>query len=677
MITPAPGDLLTPNAGALASATTALHNVNQVDPGVAELVAQWRVRLDHAFKHDEGARENYEADRKVAAGVSPWLVDTNLVGAILEILAAHVYAKDPDFQVAVAESVNNTRLKTLKEVTESVRIVTSRLLKNAGLKLQMCRVVRSAQTCGPGWVKASLTTHSVKDPIVQNEINTLKENLARVGVLQANLDDGEVQDEDAARQEIQANILALEAKLEKTEANGVALDYFCADDVQVSPECGELVNYLNAPWIRYRTYKSKTEAQQITGWPADIIGKANLYTQKVRHGKEGSAGTAGFSTQQNWIKVSDGESQTADGFVCFEEIWSKRDGVVYTMVDGINDRWAREPYAPVTGSRFYDGFMLAFHYVADERHPQSDVTKLRSLQDEYGRTRSNFAEHRKRAIPITIWDAAQVPQTELNKVNSAEALENVAINFTSGGETSISQRLYQKPATQLDPSLYTTQPITVDMEKVSGAQDAMQGSISTQKTATEANIEQSGFGARIGVRRDSVEELCSEIGLFVAQLALLKLPARVAVQLAGPDTVWPKLTVDEVLNSFEFTVKAGSTGRPDKRSKSAAWSQMLPLIEKMITVVGNFRSQGPQMEWAAKPYIAMLEMTFDLLDMGEDVERFMPHPPPPPPPDPLAALLGAAGGAPGAAGPAGPMVPAMDAVGSPPKPDAMTAALPQ
>lgn len=653
-----PTQTIAANPGALQAADAAMTSLDTtVDPGTKELVGQWRERLEHARRHDDHARQRYADDRRVARGETQWLVDTNLVGAILEILEAFVYAKDPDFAVDPAESVDKQREKVLGDACETLRIVVSRLLRQADLKGRGRRWVRSAQTVGVGWLRPSLTTHTEKDPVVAGEINTLQENLKRLDVLEAEAADGECGSVEAKRAEIEANLVALQAKLEKSVANGLVLDLMPAEDVQVAPDCGELVNYLDAPWIAYRLYKTKEQALAITGWRPEQIKRANVYTQR-KMGADGH-GTAG-STQLSWVRVNDAESQSVDGFVAFDEIWSKTDGVVYTMIDGITDRWARAPYAPMTGSRWYDAFLLPMHCFDGERHPQSDVHQLKSLQDEYGRTRSNFAETRKRSIPFTIWDAGSIDPAELGKITSAEANEHLAIQFTDGTQP-MQNRVHRFAAPSIDPAVYSTQPITIDMEKVSGAQDAMQSSVSVEKTATEAQIQNNGFGARIGTRRDTLETVLGELGTWVAQVALQYLPEEAVLRIAGPAAVWPELTTDEVLWGYDITVKAGSTGKPNLEAKRAAWMTALPLVEKMATVVGNFRAQGPQMEWAAAPYVAMLETTFAVLDMRDDVEKFLPNPPPP---DPMQMLMGAmTGGAPAAA--AGPMQPQMDNIGTP------------
>lgn len=657
-----PNNTIEAQPGALAAANGALAPVNGAAPGDAELVAQWQTRLKQAYQHDESVFKRAEEDRKTARGESDWLVETNLVGAILEVLCSFTYAKDPDFEVRVSESVNNTRQKLLKEATDTLRIVVSRTLRDAGLKRKGKRWVRAAKSVGVGWLKPALATRTERDPVVQSELNSLQENLKRLAVLEANLAEGEVCDELAAKAEIEANVIALQAKLEREVPTGLVLDFFGIEDVQVSPECGELVNYLESPWIAYRTYKSKAEAQAITGWSAKELQGATIYAQRERAGKDGQK-VAGV---MDWVRATDPNAETTDGFVCFREIWSRRDGVVYTLIEGINDRWARAPFAPTTGSRFYDGFLLGFHWIDGDRYPQSDVQQLRSLQTEYSRTRSNYANHRMRAVPYNVWDAGSVDPKEMEKLNSAEALENVAIAYKGSGP--INQAVYRVNATAIDPAQYDTRPIAADMEKVSGAQDAMQSAVTVEKTATEAQIQNNGFGARMGARRDEFEDVLSELGLWTAQVLLQVLPDAEVVKIAGVDAVWPKLTIDEVMSAFDIQVKAGSTGRPNLAADRAAWSTALPLLEKMVTAIGNFRAQGAQMEWAAKPYIALLKRTLALLGLPDDVDEYLPSP------DPVAMMMMsmAAAGAPpeggeggGGEAAAGPMASQMENIGTP------------
>ena len=624
----------------------------KVEEDRKELIQRWNNRLEHARKHDQHIRKRYADDRRVARGDTEWLVDTNLVNAILEILMAFVYAKDPDISVTVAPSVGKSRSRELAEVTETLQIVVSRLLKDAGLKRKAKRMVRSAMTVGVGWLKATMQTRTERDPMIEAQLNDLRQNLDRVTALKAELAAGEAGSEGATRQEIEDNITALEAKLERQVTIGLALDFFVADDVLVSPECGELVNYVDAPWISFRFYKPKEEVKALTGWDDSKLQHANLYHQRQRNGDESGPGAASGDKSTEWIRATDQDAETVEGFLAVEEIHSKRDGVVYTLVDGCGEYWAREPFAPRQSSRFYDCFLLGFHWIDGDRHPQSDVYQLKRLQDEYGRTRSNFAEHRKRSIPATVVDGSAIPPAELDKIKNSQLGEWVAINQAVPGED-LRKAFAPKSYAQFDPMLYNTQPIMTDIEKVSGAQDAMQSGVQVEKTATEAEIQNNGFGARIGTRKDELEDVFTELAQHVAELAMQTLDSEFVTRLAGINAVWPKLSIDEIHYGFNIAVKAGSTGKPNTAAQRAAWSTLLPLIEKIITVVGNFRSQGPQMEWAAQPYIELLRETVNRLDDNFDIERLLPVPPAVAPPtlgpdgQPLPPMAPALGNAPG------------------------------
>jgi hypothetical protein len=90
-------------------------------------------------------------------------------------------------------------------------------------------------------------------------------------------------------------------------------------------------------------------------------------------------------------------------FICVVEIWDKKNGVVRTTAKGMN-RWLREPYAPENApQRWYPFYALGFNPTEGSWRPISDVELLKSLQDEYDRTRQNYADVREKAVPILIF----------------------------------------------------------------------------------------------------------------------------------------------------------------------------------------------------------------------------------------------------------------------------------
>jgi hypothetical protein len=583
----------------------------------AKLIQRWTDRMRAADKHDEDAFKEYEIDRKYARGDLNWLVDTNLINAILEILMAFIYAKDPDLSARPSAAIGESRLQKYAPIAKTVEIVVSRMFKRARLKTQAKRWVRSMMTVGVGWLTATLQTRTEIDPIVEKELNDLESKLRLLELQQSAVDRGDAADAERQKAEIRVKKDALEARRERQVDEGPVIDFRMADQVRVSPECGELENYLAAPWIAYYSYKDKTEARALLDWPDDAehdlkFKKANLFMQRRKGGDAGG---------DPWMAVTDDKkAESTDGFVRFIEIWSKRDGMVFTLLDGINDLWGRKPYPPITGERFYHGFMLGCHFIDGQRHPQSDVYQLRKLQDEFGRTRSNFAEHRRRAVPATFFDGTQIDAETMKRITEGETAEFLEVSTTN--QQPMQNAFFAKPYPAVDAGLYTTLPIQQDMEKVSGAQDAQQGSIQVQKTLGEAQIQQSGFMARTGARRDHVEDVLTEVAEYMAQLSLQVLDQADAIRYAGPQAVWTKLSVEEATTLFDIEIKAGSTGKPQQSADKEAWGTLMPLIQELIGKIGEARSHGD--EYAAAPYIALLKQTAMVLDDRIDVEALLP-----------------------------------------------------
>jgi hypothetical protein len=109
-------------------------------------------------------------------------------------------------------------------------------------------------------------------------------------------------------------------------------------------------------------------------------------------------------------------------------------------------------------------------------------------------------------------------------------------------------------------------------------------------------------------------------------LILLTMDQADAMRYAGPDAVWVDMSTDEALTLYNVEIKAGSTGKPKANSDREAWGTLLPLIERMIDRIGQARMQGQ--EWAAKPWIAALQETFNRLDDHGEIEKFLPVPTP-------------------------------------------------
>jgi len=604
------------------------------------LVTNWCERVDFGRKHVDEYRKRWADDRKWARGDVDWLVRANLIGAIMEVLAAFLYAKNPDVKVSPSDSVNRERISAYREFAQTITVIVSRLWKDAGLKKMGKKWVRQSMTVGIGWLKVSMQTRTEQNTLVEEEINDLMKNMANIEAYEERLAAGDElgvdeQEELTMKAKIESNMKALEAQKEIMVAEGLVIDPMAPEDVTVAPECGDVENYLRAPWIAIDYYKTKHETMTLVDWDDEKkekkLNQANLYHKRPRNGDATNTGGdyhPNYYRDSGSVDADDESAESKDGFVRVTEIWCKDDGMVYTMIDGIKDCWAREPYAPTTGRRFYPVFDLCCHPIDGESYPQSDVYQLKELQEEYNRTRSNYAEHRQRAVPGLVFNTASITEESVKKLERSTTQEMVGIELTRP-DTPIQSVITPKAYSAVDMNLYDTRQITAEMEKISGAQDALQSSVQVEKTATEAKIQEAGFGARSGARRDALEDSLTEMAEYTAQLVLQTFTQAEAITYAGQQAVWVDMTTDEALMMFDVSIKAGSTGKPKANNDREIWGTLLPLIEKMIDRIGQARMMGQ--EWAAKPLIALLDETMRRLDDPAEIEKFLPVPPEPDP----------------------------------------------
>jgi hypothetical protein len=223
-----------------------------------------------------------------------------------------------------------------------------------------------------------------------------------------------------------------------------------------------------------------------------------------------------------------------------------------------------------------------------------------------------------------LYDETQIDPTSMNKITEATVQEFIGIKTTNGQP--LQNAFFPKPYAAVDQALYDTSQIRMDMEKVSGAQDAQQGGISVEKTLGEAEIQNSGFQARTGARRDDMEDRLTEIAEYMAQVALQVFDTADAIKYAGPEAVWVKLDVEKATTLFDIEIKAGSTGKPRNSMDKQTWGTLLPILQDMIAKIGQARMQGD--EWAAQPWIALLRETAQRLDDRIDVDAMLPIVPP-------------------------------------------------
>ncbi|MCW0413489.1 hypothetical protein NG831_06500 [Xanthomonas sacchari] len=593
---------------------------------------RWLKTIKDARDFDKHARAGYAKDRTYCRGEANcdvFDVSVNIAGTYVDILTAFLYARDPDTDVLPAPSCGPARIEQARMLGKTLEIVISSLWRKGKLKLSADDLVRSGLTAGIGWLKSTWHNRTERDPLVEKQIADIQDNLQRVAMIEHELAEGNAENPELLRAEYEQQMIGLEGRVEVVLSRGMFFDFVRPEDIQVSTEVSSLKHYLSSPWIAHRTFMLASDAEAELPLIADCVKNATQYFQAKQDNRprpfnpldEISADDA------ETFKSGTGNTNTALAHICIWEVWNIKTNTVLTFCEGL-DRYAREPYAPGQATtRFYPFFQWAPVWVDGDRHPHSLIARSRSLLDEYNRIRTNYREHRRRAIPKLAFDAGGMEPDEVKKLEGAGVNEMVGINSNGG---SLKDALVPVQYNQIDPALYDTAVIRAELEMIWGIQEALSSTIRTAKTATEAEIQQHGTESRTGYMRDSLESMFTELAQYTAEVALQELPHDDVVVLAGPEAFWPEsMGVDDLQTLVNVEIRAGSSGKPNTSARQQQWAAILPQLTQAVLQIGQMRGSSP-----IDISNSLEQLVVETLDRtGEriDPERFIPPAPAPQP----------------------------------------------
>lgn len=623
-----------------------------VDPAVKDQAPQneqeevlvkklWKM-YDDARKFDENFRKQIAIDRRYAAGTSDlsWAVTTNLIGAFIDILVALLYARDPDVSVTKAPQVDDSNTVQMDQFARTLQIVISLLWRRGKLKKAARKGVRSVLSNAEGWFKCQMISEKVPKPEVETALNDARETAnrleAQIKLLEdpeGNRDPDQIEAELAEKKQL---VAALSAKLELAINKMFVIDFVPTENIQVSTDIACIEDYLDADWIANELYLDKEDAlARFSRLSPEDMKAAKTYWQRapkelttrdidnvLPQGMLTAETAQAFTTQTS--------TQESPCFIRCVEVWDRRDKTIRTVIDGVK-KWAKEPYQPpYPTSRFYPFFYFAFYEVDGSRHAQSLSWRLYKLQDEYSATRSNFRLTRERSIPGVLFNATMLDEAEAKKLSDSKHQEYTALK-PSDPATPLANLFAPKPVQGIDPRLYDPTYILSDMERISGVQEALSAAINgpgNPKTATEANIQQSGTAARTNSDRDALECMLTDLAQYTAEQSLQCLQIRDVQRLAGPKAFWPEgMDIEDIFTLVEVKIEAGTTGKPRAATDQQAWGTILPLIRQYIGEIEQALATGNMP--MANALTELIKETMLRLGDESDVDRFIPHTPPP------------------------------------------------
>lgn len=614
-------------------------------------VAKFFKEYDRDRKFDENFRKQVAIDRRYAAGTSDlsWAVTTNLIGAFIDILVALLYARDPDVSVSKAAQVSNANTAPMDAFARTLQIVISQLWVRGKLKKAARKGVRSVLSNSEGWFKCIQVSEKVPNAEVETALNDARELHQRLVAQQKLLEDPDetdIESRQAIIDEKEALIETLEEKMELSINKIFVIDFIKTENIQVSTDVECIADYLDADWIGNEMYVTAEAALEMfdTLEPEDVKAAKKYYQSQPRELSTREVDNAmpqgSITAESASAYVTQGSDADGQPFVRVVERWYRTDKHIRTAVEGVK-KWAKQPFEPpYPSSRFYPYFYFAFYEVDGSRHAQSLAWRLYKLQDEYSGVRSNFRIARERSLPGTFFNASQLDDTEADKIKDSKINEFTPLK-PADPDTPLANLFAAKPVPQMDMRVFDVTMILNDMERISGVQEALSAAISgpgNPKTATEANIQQSGTNARTTSDRDCLEWMLTDLALYTAELALQCYTVKEVQRMAGPQANWPGpdpdadppvkgMSIEDLFTMVEVSIAAGTTGKPKMQSDQQAWATILPLIRQLIGEIEQALGAGN-----LALVSALTELISEtMLRFGDesDVDRFIPRQPPP------------------------------------------------
>jgi hypothetical protein len=603
------------------------------------LVSDWAKKIERASKDRKKRNEKIVTWRKRVAGDlhsdgAPGLVRTNLIFAHIATAVPNTYAKNPEIAVSPSDGVPKEKLKAVKKLAKvSETLLKRRFVRDGKLKKRARAALRSVFTVSDGWLKVSfIDPPPTQNPLSSAATDDVTDNLKRIEALKADIANAtDETDRKLKEAQLAEQTAAVESGQEINPSRGIAIDKIRSEDMLIlDGSVNEFDDYEQAGAIAHCIWYSRDEYETEFGavdWTDSTADLPTLWACSVDEN-----GQRVYSPNHATGEQRPPSNTNEPGYVRVWEIWHRTGKVIYVWADGRKD-WCRAPSPPkYFGRRFFPFFRFGFNAIDGMVDGISDVALLEELQDEYNTTRTNFAEHRKEAIPVRLARKAGNLSDEDIKAIQNRKLNDILLVGGKPGKP-LEEDLFEFKHVPLDPAVYDTLPIRSDMEMVVGRQDAEVGNIQKAKTATEASIMAQGSNTRSGYKNDTMEDVLTEMSEYVLQMFMQAYSPQEVAEVAGPEAleVWPQLNKEASFEYLSVEVIAGSMQKPNVAEELEKWTKLLPVLQDAILKMAELRAQGMVHEADAIAKLAQetvrrFEDRIDietLLGINEDGEQSM------------------------------------------------------
>jgi len=448
-------------------------------------------------------------------------------------------------------------------------------------KTQMKQLVRRVCVSGVGYMKLNYHRMMEKRPEDAARITDITEQLL---TLQRLIEDNKDQkfDENSARAEqLKLMLKELMDAEEIVTREGLVFDFPLANSIIPDTKCRQLNGFIGAEWVAQEFILTVDEIKEI--YKVDLGKQYIDFREKDRMG----------------------DISLEDARAVVWEIYSKKDGMVYTVADGYPDflKDPEEPYLKL--ERFWPFFVLTFNEVESDRDifPLSDVRLLTPIQREYNRARQSLREHRKANRPAYATYMGALSESDINNLQAHPENAVIQLQNLSPGQA-VNQILQPIQHAPIDPALYDTSMLLEDMMRVVGSQEANLGATGSS-TATEVSVAEGSRMSSLSSNIDDLEDFLTDLARSSGQVLLEQMDPQTVTKIVGPGAIWPHLSANELSQEIYLEIEGGSSGRPNKAIEISNFERVAPILLQI---------PGISPEWMAKEVLKRLDDGMDPTD---------------------------------------------------------------
>jgi hypothetical protein len=475
-------------------------------------------------------------------------------------------------------------------------------------KSMMKLVVRRAVTVGVGYVKLGFERVMDKKPDMEKGIADASERLSTLERLAADLHDQVTDVDSMEAEQLRLLIQDMSQQQEFLVREGLTFDYPLPTNIIPDIKTVELRHFLHSDWVAEQFMLSKNEIEEI--YNVDVGDSFTSYKQWDIRGPD-PIQMARQMAGTDWVEGRKSDDRQQD-FCCVWEIYSRKDGMVYTVCDGYKD-FLREPASPeVYNERFYPWYPLLFNECdhPEEIFPPSDVRLMRDMQLEYNRCREGLKEQRIAARPFIGVVAGSMEEADLTKLENREANAIVELQALQPNQD-IKNLLQSYAGSGIDPNLYEVNPVYEDVLRTTGIQEANLGGTS-DATATQAQIAEGSRMTSMGSNTDDLNDLLTQLARNGGQMLIGEVAKATVEKIVGQGAVWPEMSRQDIAQEVALEIEAGSMGRPNAAQEVANAQRIYPLLIQI---------PGINPEYLAKDLLRRMD---DRLDLTQAFKSMLP-----------------------------------------------------